>query len=73
MERAYYEFANHIILQAVKDYRNACKRLVKNYNNKSAKNTKEEVERFFHSTWFGELTQVDPDKLIEQLLEEVNM
>ena len=67
----YTGLANAIILQAVKDYRSALKKLSRGRNNKDAKNMKEEVERFFRSSWFGMLTQIDPEMLIRKLQEEV--
>lgn len=67
----YTGLANAIILQAVKDYRSALKKMSRARNNKDAKNMKEEVERFFRSGWFGMLTQIDPEMLIRKLQEEV--
>ncbi|MCD8353326.1 MAG: hypothetical protein LUC47_03305 [Clostridiales bacterium] len=63
--------ANAIILQGVKDYRMALKALKENPNNRSAKDTKAEVERFFKSQWFSALSDISPDYLIEKLNEEV--
>lgn len=50
------------ILQAVSDYRAA----------KKARNKREQAEvlRFFHSQWFGVLTEIDPEYLIRRLDEE---
>ena len=50
----YQALANGIIEQAAKDYRA----------------TAMEVERFFHSQWYSQLTQIDPDYLIEKLRKE---
>ena len=55
----YEELANAIVLQAVKDYRMTD-------DEKELK----EIERFFRSGWFGVLTKVDPDLLINQLRKE---
>lgn len=55
----YEELANAIVLQAVKDYRNAV--LQQDMN---------EIERFFRSDWFGILTTIDPKSLIHHLKEE---
>ncbi|MCQ2443665.1 MAG: hypothetical protein MJ077_11265 [Oscillospiraceae bacterium] len=55
----YRELANAIILQAVKDYR----------RNKSEQ-SREEIERFFRSDWFGALTRINPEQLIAQLRKE---
>jgi len=64
--------ANAIILQSVKDYREAIKKLKRNPKNKDAKHTIIEVERFFHSAWYRELTSVDGDFLMKKLRMEVN-
>ena len=47
----YEQLANAIVLQAVKDYRDALKKLMKRPRYEPAKYTKAEVERFFHSDW----------------------
>lgn len=62
--------ANAIVEQAVKDYRDALRRLKKNPNSKEAMADAMEVEKFFHSPWYGVLTQVDPDYLIDRLRKE---
>jgi len=71
MNDIYERLANAIILQAVKDYRNALKRLKKYPRNETALYTKREVERFFRSDWYTSLTTVDPEMLILKLNEEV--
>lgn len=55
----YEELANAIVLQAVKDYRNA-----------ELQQDRNEIERFFRSDWFGVLTAIDPEALIHKLKEE---
>lgn len=70
-DNPYTRLANAIILQAVKDYRDAAKKLSKGRKNKDAETRKEEVLRFFRSGWFGELTAIDPEMLIKKLDEEV--
>lgn len=51
--------SNAIIIQAAKDYLSA----------KRKNNTRElaELKRFFHSEWYGTLTQIDGDVLIDML------
>ncbi len=71
MNDTYERLANAIVLQAVKDYRNALKRLEKHPRNETALYTKREVERFFRSDWYTSLTMVDPEMLILKLNEEV--
>lgn len=52
-----------IILQAVKDYRKALKN--------GEYEQKRECERFFHSQWFGILSDIDCKSLIDRLRKEV--
>ena len=67
----YEKLANSIVLQAVKDYRKALKRLKKHPSNEPALYTKREVEQFFRSDWYASLTTLDPERLILKLEEEV--
>lgn len=62
--------ANGIVEQAVKDYRAALKTLHRHPDSKAAMATAMEVERFFHSDWYGQLTTIDPDYLIDRLRKE---
>ena len=71
MNNPYDRLANAIVLQAVKEYRYALKRLKKHPCNKSALYEKQEIEQFFHSGWYAMLTTVDPEMLSSKLLEEV--
>ena len=66
----YQDLANGIVLQAVKDYRKALKNLKRNPQNHAARDTKDEVERFFHSAWYRALTSVDADWLLRELQKE---
>lgn len=70
-EDEYTKLANAIVLQAVKDYRDALKRLAKHPHNILAQSAKQEVERFFRSDWFEVLTSIDPEMLIRKLNQEV--
>lgn len=67
----YEQLANAIILQAVKDYRSALKRIKMNHANKAAMSDAMECERFFRSGWYSALTSVDGEYLINRLREEV--
>ena len=71
MNDKYEELANAIVLTAVKDYRDALKKLEKYPNNKILKRTKNEIEKFFRSNWYSTLTSIDPEFLIKELNEEV--
>ena len=66
----YEALANAIILQAVKDYRDANKKLRKGRKNSSAEDMKNQCLRFFRSDFFGVLTDLDPEFLIRKLEEE---
>ncbi|MCH4000657.1 MAG: hypothetical protein LKF15_10635 [Lachnospiraceae bacterium] len=68
----YENLANAIIIQAADDYVAALKRIQKNPGNKAALHDAMSIENFFHSGWFGVLTSVDPDYLIEGLRKKVN-
>ena len=68
----YEDLANAIILQAVKDYRMALKRLKANSRNRTAQADKAEIERFFRSQWYSALTDVNGEMLIRSLQKEVD-
>ncbi len=68
----YQRLANAIILQAVKDYRDALERLRYSPNDKSAKYDKRSIEKFFRSDWFSILTDLDGELLLKKLKEEVS-
>ncbi len=64
----YTDFAAEIVIQAVKDYTGLLRKLWKSRDD--SKRQQEflmeimEIEGFFHSDWFGELCDYDPDKVI---------
>ncbi len=66
----YQALANGIIEQAAKDYQEALRRLKKHPDDKAAMKETMEIEEFFHSSWYGVLTQIDPDYLINRLRKE---
>ena len=71
MTDPYENLANSIVLLAVKDYRDALKKLKKWPRNEAAQIMKAEVQRFFRSAWYRELTSVDGEFLISKLQAEV--
>jgi hypothetical protein len=73
VEDGYTRLANAIILQAVKDYRLALRRLKKHPHNRIALSAKRSVERFFRSDWFEVLSSIDPEMLIRNLKAEVEV
>ena len=68
----YTDLANAIIIQAVKDYRNALKTLKRYPRYEPAKKVVAEVEEFFRSEWYRTLTSVDADMLITKIRREIN-
>jgi hypothetical protein len=62
IDYGYRKLANAIVLQAVEDYREAG-------NTIRGRRVKRKVEEFFHSPFFGLITDIDPDKLIDHLKE----
>ena len=70
MTDPYKELANAIILQGVKDYREAGKKLKKRPKNGNIKPMVKDCERFFCSEWFGALSNLDGRALLKRLKEE---
>lgn len=70
MDKNYEDLAQAIIIQAVKDWRSAVKKLKKDKWDRDARATKREVEAFFHSYAFKIYTELDPDMLLTRLNEE---
>ena len=62
--------ANAIIIQAAKDYKSALRILKRHPNSRAAMDEAMKIEQFFHSTWYGVLTQVNPDYLVNRLRKE---
>lgn len=62
--------ANAIVKQAAADYRKALRALRRHPNSRVAMQTAMEIEDFFHSDWYGVLTDIDPDYLIDRLRKE---
>lgn len=68
----YKELANAIIVQAVKDYRDAAERLRYTLDDKSAQHDKRNIEKFFRSNWFSILSDLNGELLLKKLKEEVS-
>ena len=69
----YENLANAIVLQAVKDYKHALHTLEEYPESRFAKQEILVQERFFHSQWFGILTDLDPERLISGVKERVKI
>ena len=67
----YENLANAIVLQAVKDYREVLARAASHAGKDCYQRSKDDLERFFRSGWFGVLTTLDPELLISRLKQEV--
>lgn len=67
----YEALGNAVVLQAVKDYREAVYKLSRGKKNTIAESTKQECERFFQSPYFNVFTQLDGKALLSQLEKEV--
>ena len=67
---SYEKLANAIVLQAVRDYRTALKRVARHPKDRDGLAVKNECEPFFRSGWFGVLSKVDPEFLIKELQKE---
>ena len=62
--------SNAIIVQAVKDYREARRRLRRRPDDKEAKASERELTRFFCSDYFSVLTRLDGPSMLQRLKEE---
>lgn len=67
----YETLGNAVVIQAVKDYRDAVHKLSRGKKNTIAESTKQECERFFQSPYFNVFTQLDGKALLSQLEKEV--
>ncbi len=70
MTEPYENLANAIVMQAVKDWREAAKRLRRNPRNAGAQAVVKECESFFRSDWFEALTGADGGFILKKLQQE---
>lgn len=70
MTTSYENLINAIIVQAVKDYRVAKKKLKKHPDSLESKRTLIEVEQFLLSDWFVTLTDVDGSLILQKIKTE---
>lgn len=68
----YQKLANAIILQAVKDFRPAYRRLKKHPNDRLAQDTVREITQFFCSDYFRALTDLDGPALLNRIIRELD-
>ena len=69
-DEGYYTLAKAIILQAVKDFRPAHRRLLKHPDDKAAASRVKEITEFFCSEYFCLLTDLDGPRLLKKIIEE---
>ena len=67
----YENLANDVVLQAVKDYRDAAGKLSRGKKNTMAEQRKTECETFFKSQYFNVFTTLDGNALLSKLEKEV--
>jgi hypothetical protein len=70
-EDPYERLANAIVLQAVADYKVALKKIKAHPKNREAISQALEIEKFFRSGWYSQLTDVDGEYLIRRLQDEI--
>ena len=70
-EDPYERLANDIVLQAVADYRVALKKIKAHPKNREAISEALEIEKFFRSGWYSQLTYVDGEYLIRRRQDEI--
>lgn len=67
---SFESLGNAVVVQAVKDYRDAAKILSRGRTNHTAEATKRECERFFQSEYFSLFTNLDGNILLCELEKE---
>ena len=70
-EDPYERLASAIVLQAVSDYRVVLKKIKAHPKNREAISEALEIEKFFRSGWYSQLTDVDGEYLIRRLQDEI--
>lgn len=65
----YETLANAVIIQAVKDYRTAYRKYMKNPAGNAAACEIKSLERFFLSEWFQMLTDADGGEILRKVRE----
>ena len=71
MGNPYEDLAQAIILQAVKDYRQNNNKMVDEPDDPKNQKRRQELEKFFLSSWFAILTDLDGRHLLHRLQAEM--
>lgn len=66
-ENGYLLLGQAIIMQAVRDYKTNLAIIRKHPFDEEAGKEITRIEKFFHSGLYGEITNIDPDRLIKEL------
>ena len=64
--------AEAIVVQAARDYCIVLNQLKFNKDDESAECEKDKIERFFHSSWYNLLTNVNADYILKRIQQNVN-
>ena len=70
MRKNWEDLANAIILKAVDDYRLASQRIRSVPDDEKSRKRMREVERFFRSEWFRQLSDIDGSTILYNLRRE---
>ena len=68
-----YNLRDAIVLQAVKDLRHSLKKLKKHPESRILQDQAAYDESFFRSRWYGHLTEIDGELIIEQVHRQVGI
>lgn len=71
-DEGYFELAKAIILQAVKDFRPAYRRLKQHPDDKHATDRVKEITEFFCSEYFCLLSDADGPRLLRKIMEQID-
>ena len=71
-EENYQALANAIIVQAVKDFKPAYRRLKRHPNDKLAQDTVREITKFFCSDYSCALSDLDGPALLNRIIREMD-
>ena len=71
MDENYQKLANAIILQAVKDFREAYGRLKGLSKDRAAQSQVRDIEKFICSQYFSALTTLDGPSLLQKIIDEL--
>ena len=71
-EENHQALANAVIVQAVKDFKPAYRRLKRHPNDKLAQDTVREITKFFCSDYFCALSDLDGPALLNRIIREMD-